>query len=129
MKKILLIEDDELFGKIYSDLLSQEAGYSVEWVTDGETGYRKMVEGGWSLVLLDSLLPKLNAVDVLNKLKQAHPEKFTQNTLIITNLENGKMMEDLKSFGLEVLIKSEMTPDQFITRVKTFFSEHADTGR
>lgn len=118
MNRILLIEDDELFGKIYTDLLSQEAGYTVEWVMDGESGYKKIVEGGWSLILLDSLLPKMNAVDILNKIKLTDPSKFNQKILIITNLESGKMMEDIKRFGFEVIIKSDLDPGHFVSKIK-----------
>lgn len=118
MKKILLIEDDELFGKIYTDLLNQESEYSVEWIMDGDTGYKKIIEGGWNLILLDSLLPKMNAVDILNKIKITDPGKFNQKILIITNLESGKMMEDIKSFGFEVIIKSDLDPVHFVSKIK-----------
>lgn len=118
MNRILLIEDDDLFGKIYTDLLNQESGYSVEWIMDGDTGYKKIIEGGWNLILLDSLLPKMNAVDILNKIKITDPGKFNQKILIITNLESGKMMEDIKSFGFEVIIKSDLDPVHFVSKIK-----------
>ena len=122
MSKILLVEDDQLLGKLYSDLLSAESDLSVSRSIDGEDGYNKIVNDNWDLILLDTLLPKMNAVDILNKIKQSNPQKLNQKIIIITNLDDSKMLTDLKKFGYEILIKNQLNPDQFVDKIKTFFN-------
>ena len=63
-KKILLVEDEPLLQKLYTDLLKGE-NYSVESVSDGKTAYEKIKQGGWDLVLLDILLPELDGIEKL----------------------------------------------------------------
>ena len=68
-KKILLIEDDQLVSELYCELLKNE-GYQVECAFDGEEGYRKMNEDGYDLVLMDIMLPKIDGVEILKRLKR-----------------------------------------------------------
>jgi len=120
MKKILLIEDDELMGKLYYDLLSQEKDFQVSLITDGKIAYNKIIENNWDLILLDTLLPKMNALDILNNLKKTNPEKLKQKIVIITNLDDGQEIESIKSYNFEVINKSQLNPDQFLVKIKSY---------
>ena len=62
--KILLIEDDQLLREMYNELLTDE-GLEVTACVDGEEGYNKAVEGGFDLVLLDIMLPKMDGLQDL----------------------------------------------------------------
>lgn len=66
-KRILLVEDDALLQKLYSDLLTGEQ-FFVETASDGLTAYEKMKQGGWDLVLLDILLPELDGIEIVSGL-------------------------------------------------------------
>jgi DNA-binding response OmpR family regulator len=118
MKKILLIEDDVLMNKLYVDVLKGDDSIMVTTTFDGEAGYEQIMIGGWDLILLDGLLPKLNAVQILDKVKANDPEKLKQPIIILTNLEGSTIMDDLKSYKYELLYKSQLNPQELLDKVK-----------
>ena len=68
--KILIIEDEEKIARFIELELLHE-GYEVVKCTDGRTGL-EMAEGGdFSLVLLDIMLPGLNGMEVLRRLRKS----------------------------------------------------------
>ena len=69
-KKILIAEDDEFLRELYADILKGE-GYQVTTAIDGEDALQKLSQGGWDLVLLDIIMPKLSGLEVAKKSKRA----------------------------------------------------------
>jgi glucose-1-phosphate thymidylyltransferase len=68
MKKILIIEDDPIVARIYQNRLQKEA-CEVEIATDGQSGFYRIHEFQPDAVLLDLMLPKMNGVDILKKIR------------------------------------------------------------
>ena len=118
-KKILLVEDDALLQKLYTDLLKED-NYSVEVATDGLVAYQKMKDGGWDLVLLDILLPELNGIKIVKKLKTDKEAKPNKKIVFLTNLDKGIEINEIQKLGLEYIIKSSLNPDEFLKKVKSF---------
>jgi two-component system alkaline phosphatase synthesis response regulator PhoP len=52
-----------------SDLLTAE-GYEVESAMDGDLGLAKALEGGYSVIVLDIMLPRRSGYDVCRELRQ-----------------------------------------------------------
>jgi len=67
--RILLIEDEPGLVMTVSDLLAAE-GYEVESAMDGDTGFAKALDGGFSVIVLDIMLPKRSGYDVCRELRQ-----------------------------------------------------------
>ena len=67
--RILLIEDDPMFGKSLADAL-KDAGMSVDWMQDGHEGEAAVQAGGHALVLLDLGLPRLAGLDLLRAMRK-----------------------------------------------------------
>ena len=67
--RILLIEDDVMFGKSLAAALS-DAGMSVDWLRDGHDGELAIETGGHSLILLDLGLPKHAGLDLLQAMRK-----------------------------------------------------------
>ena len=118
-KKILLVEDDALLQKLYTDLLKEE-NYSVEVATDGLVAYQKMKDGGWDLVLLDIMLPNLDGLEIVKKLKTDQPAKPNKKMVFLTNLDKGIEINEIQKLGLEYIIKSSLNPDEFLKKVKSY---------
>ncbi len=70
MDRILLIDDDMELCQLVREYLEPE-GFSVEVVHHGETGAALALAEGFSLVVLDVMLPGLNGFDVLRKIRLA----------------------------------------------------------
>ena len=119
---ILLVEDDQFSSDLYAELLKDE-GFAVECARDGEKGYQMMKKGGWDLVLLDVILPKMDGFEILNKLKKEGLLKKIKHIFLLTNLtQEAGVKKKTKVKVDEYLIKSSLTPDQLITKVKAKLS-------
>jgi two-component system OmpR family response regulator len=67
--RILLVEDDAMIGEAVSVAL-KDAAYAVDWVQDGASAGRVLLDGDHQAVLLDLGLPKCDGLDVLRRLRQ-----------------------------------------------------------
>ena len=67
--RILIIEDEEKIARFIELELVHE-GYEVVKCGDGRTGLEQAESGGYSLVLLDIMLPELNGMEVLRRLRR-----------------------------------------------------------
>lgn len=123
-KRILVVEDDQFLRDLYIDIL-QSAGFQVDHAPDGEAGYNMMKKGGYDLVLLDIMLPKLDGISILRKLSQeTPPETPNQIVVILSNLGQESIIAEAVNLGARgYMIKSDLTPEQALNEVKRYLSE------
>lgn len=70
MQRILIVEDEVKIARFLELELKYE-GYEVEQCHDGRSGLEKALTGNFDLVLLDIMLPSMNGIEVLRKIKQS----------------------------------------------------------
>lgn len=68
-KRILLIEDEEKIAR-FTELELVHEGYEVGKAYDGRQGLEEAISGKYDLVLLDVMLPALNGLEVLRRLRK-----------------------------------------------------------
>src|SRR5580700_5944498 len=68
MESILVIDDDVEMCAMIAEYLQSE-GLQVETVQNGEDGLKRALSGEHSLILLDIMLPKINGIEVLRRLR------------------------------------------------------------
>ena len=64
---ILVVDDDVFIRKIVQDRLKME-GYTVTTAEDGEAGWEKFLENTYQLVITDINMPRINGIELLNKI-------------------------------------------------------------
>lgn len=69
MARILIVEDEEKIARFVTLELEHE-GYQVEHVADGRTAVDLALERNYDLILLDVLLPQLNGMEVLRRVRK-----------------------------------------------------------
>ena len=69
-ERILIIEDEEKIAR-FTELELVHEGYEVVKSGDGREGLELAEGGGFSLVLLDIMLPGLNGLEVLRRLRKS----------------------------------------------------------
>jgi DNA-binding response OmpR family regulator len=113
MKKILIIEDDPIVAHMYRTRVEKE-GYEVEVAADGQSGFYRIHEFHPDAVLLDLMLPKMNGVDILKKIRAQG--QFSKIPIIVfTNAYVPNMIHE--SFGAgatQVFNKATLTPRQIL---------------
>lgn len=118
MKKILIVEDDQFQRELYAEVLRDE-GYEVFEAKDGKKGYQEMKKVGYDLVLLDVILPKIDGLEILKKLKKEGKLAKNKKIFLLTNLNPDALSQKLGRIEVdEYLIKSSLTPDQLVKKVK-----------
>lgn len=75
MPKILIIEDEDSIRRVLIKIIKNEdASFEVDDAADGLEGYNKLVESDYDLVLCDIKMPKMDGVEVLEKVQASKPE-------------------------------------------------------
>lgn len=69
MARILIVEDEEKIARFVALELEHE-GYQVEHAADGRTAVDLALERNYDLILLDVLLPQLNGMEVLRRVRK-----------------------------------------------------------
>ena len=67
--RLLLIEDDVEICEMLQDFLKKEA-FELDFVLDGKSGLQEFSKKPYDLVLLDLMMPKLNGMEVISKIRE-----------------------------------------------------------
>jgi DNA-binding response OmpR family regulator len=107
--KILIVEDEEKLARFIEMELMYE-DYQVGKAGDGRTGLSMALEGGFDLVLLDIMLPELNGVEVLRRIRKTSDIPVilltARDTVMdkVTGLDGGADDYITKPFAIEELL-------------------------
>ncbi len=119
-KRVLLIEDDANTQALYSEVL-QRAGFEVKLSSDGEEGLADARRGGFNLILLDIMLPKLDGLGVLTGLKAQGPPVPNGPIIILTNLSDDVLSKQTTELGAKgYLIKSDVHMSDLIAKLNSY---------
>lgn len=114
MSKILIIEDDPQISRLVMlDLIHE--GYEVESSADGREGLEKAQLNDFDLIILDIMLPSLNGLEVLRRLRA------TKNTPVIMLTARDQTID--KVMGLDMGADDYMTKpfaiEELFARIRT----------
>ncbi len=116
---VLLIEDDQLIQRMYQKIFTFEK-FAVVLAGDGEEGLDKArtMSPRPTVILLDVMMPKMNGMQVLEKLK-LDPELKSIPVIMLSNLAGENDIETALSKGaVKYIVKSEYDPKQVSDMVK-----------
>lgn len=121
---ILLVEDEQYLRELYHEILTDQ-GYNVDTASDGEEGFNKVKQGGYDLVILDIILPKMNGLEIMRKIKAEPPAKPNKKVIFLTNLDKDEEIKEALQLGDGYFIKSQITPGSLITELKGYLAAGA----
>lgn len=118
MAKILIVDDDPLLVRMYQKKLEND-GYEVATADDGDVALTKVSESKPDIILLDIMMPKVNGLQVLSKLKE---NKETSNipVILLTNVggTDGDINRGLELGAVAYLVKAGNRPVVVVQKVK-----------
>lgn len=113
--KLLLVEDEKQLSEALSQILINNK-YSVDAVYDGENGLEYALTGIYDVIILDIMLPKLNGLEVLKKLRK---ENISTPVLLLT----AKDSVDDKVIGLDLgaddYLPKPFNPKELLARIRS----------
>lgn len=117
MKKILIIEDDQIVANIYRNKFSIE-GFQVEIAHDGVAGFETIHSFQPDAVVLDLMLPKMTGVDLMKKVRaEAALQKLPIIVFSNTYLTN-MVQEAWKAGATKCISKANCSPKQLLDVVR-----------
>jgi len=120
MKKILLIEDEEILINILEKKLIQE-GYKVVVARNGVSGLEEMRKNKPDLILLDIIMPIMGGIEVMEEM-QKDEELKNIPILVISNSGQPIEIDRIQKLGAkDWLIKTEFNPQEVVEKIKKQF--------
>ena len=120
-KRILVVEDDLFLRELYTDILTSE-GYQLESAADGEEALAKIKTGGYDLVLLDIIMPKMDGLEVMRQIQNSPPQNPNKCVVFLTNLDKDEEIKTALQLGNGYIIKSQITPGTLVEKVKGYLT-------
>ena len=112
--KILVVEGDKKIAKFIKHGLEEEK-YEVDVVHDGETGFLRVLDGAYSLVILDVVLAKKDGLTLVRELRE-------RNTLVpVLMLTVKDTVDDIVAgldAGADDYLKKPFALAELLARVK-----------
>jgi len=123
--KVLLVEDDDALRDMYNLILTRN-GFEVDLAQDGEEALAKARQGGYAVILLDLLMPKLDGMGVLRQLNTESAEISNGPVILLSNAQFDGMEKEAMSLGAKnVLLKADLLPMDLVKVVQKYIGERA----
>lgn len=117
-KKILLVDDDLYIRDLYAEVLKDE-NYEVLIAGDGEEALAVASSNPPDLMLLDIMMPKLDGIQVLSKIRGDDKLKNIP-VIMLTNFGQEDLVKQAVNLGsTEYLLKYNITPGEIIKKVSS----------
>lgn len=112
--RILLLEDDTLFGETLMDLLEEEA-FEVVHITNGQDALNATYEKKFDLYLLDINVPIVKGTTLLSELRNA---KDTTPAIFLTSHKDKSMLEEGFLSGCDDYLTKPFDTSELLLRIQ-----------
>ena len=117
MKKVLIIEDNQLVANLYANRFNIQ-GFQVRIAPDGQAGLDLVRNFHPDAVILDLMLPKMTGVEVLRRIR-AEPGLELLPIVVFSDAYDTSMMQQARQAGAtKCLSKEHSTPKQVAEAVQ-----------
>jgi CheY-like chemotaxis protein len=122
MPKVLIIEDDPPYRKIYKRKF-EVSGYTAEVAENGEEGLKTMRSFMPDIAFVDLMMPKMDGFQVLDAAK-ADPDLQSIPIVVLTNLStSGDANKVLEKGALAIMVKSDTEPNAIVAKANEILGQ------
>ena len=115
-KTILIVDDDEDIRELV-EITLEDSTYRLLTAEDGEAGLAAIHAHQPDLVILDWVMPKLDGLGVLRKLRQ-HPLTAGIPAVLLTSESDQEHRAELRSLGIFAYLQKPFSPLELIHTVQ-----------
>lgn len=113
MRKILVVEDEDILREAYEMIISTEP-YDIDVAKNGQEALDKCKVNSYDLILLDLMMPVLDGVGFLERF-----HKPDTKIIILSNLSSGDILEKAFQLGAQTnIVKATMSPRELLSRIR-----------
>lgn len=116
MNKVLIIEDDSFYRKIYVKKF-EHAGFQVDVAENGSQGLEKMRTFGPDIVFTDLVMPEIEGFQMIGMAK-AEPKLQHIPIVVLTNLSGVGEEQALSKGAAAIMIKADSDPDAVVVKAQ-----------
>lgn len=113
--RVLLVEDEVRLADNLAAALRDGPGFAVDWAADGEAGDDFARNGVYDLVILDLMLPRLDGLGVLRRLRA---RADSTPVLVLTAKEGKQPIIELLNAGADDYLAKPFDLGELIARAK-----------
>lgn len=118
--RILIIEDEVKIARFLELELTHE-GYQVEMEHDGRKGLEKAGAGSFDLIVLDVMLPSLNGMEVLRRLRQT----LQTPVIMLTAKDDVTDIVMGLDLGADDYLTKPFAIEELLARIRVALKRHA----
>lgn len=124
MSKILIVEDEHQLARFIQLELEHE-DYETTVAVDGRQGLSLAESGEFDLILLDIMLPELNGLEVLRRLRKAE-----NNVPVIMLTARDSVMDKVSGLdmGADDYITKPFAIEELLARIRVTLRQHRPAG-
>jgi DNA-binding response OmpR family regulator len=117
-KKILIVEDESPLRNAVSDILTFE-GFQVFQAKNGQEGLEVALKEKPDLILLDLMMPVMDGLSMLEKLREDKPYGAQASVILLTNINDPDKVAQATSAGsYDFLVKSDWNIEDVVRKIK-----------
>lgn len=119
MKRILIIEDDQVIAEVEKDYLESN-GYKVEIATSGDIGLKKALGEDYDLIILDLMLPNIDGFEICKNIRN---EKNIPILMVSAKKEEIDKIRGL-GLGADDYLTKPFSVGELVARVKAHLTRY-----
>lgn len=117
--RILIVDDEEIVITSCRRILAGE-GYQVDAATSGAAALELIAAAPFDLVILDLMMPKMDGMEVLRRVKQSHP---AMRVVMVTGLAQNESARRAMELGAFAYLPKPFDPDELGGLVRRALAE------
>ncbi len=117
MKKILLIEDSELFYNLFRRIFKD---HEVIWVGEGEKGIELFSKHKPDVVVVDLILPDMNGVQIIEKIREMDKKA---KIVVLSGIERSEVIKDVMNAGADDYISKSSGIKAFREKMERYLRD------
>ena len=122
--RLLLVEDDTMIGRAMRQGLT-DAGFAVDWVTDGNAAELALTDAVYDLAVLDLGLPGQDGMSLLRGLRR---RRDPLPVLVVTARDSVADRIDGLNAGADDYVLKPFNLDELVARVRALLRRRTGTG-
>lgn len=115
-KKILLIEDEQVFLDMFGEKLRQD-GFEVMCADNGAWGMKEALKGNYDLFIIDMVMPAMTGEEIIAKLKLEDSTKNIPIIVFSASVDDEMRKKVMEMGANEFFVKTQIIPSELSNKV------------